>query len=467
MSHERRSLWLLLIGVLLMVALATATPTDARQVWRPFPGGQTRFLSSPAFETFFGGAAGPGKTECGVMEALRQIRHPKYTGVIFRRSYQQLEDARGPISRAKLWYPAYGGQYNIARHEWTFPSGAQIFFRYLENDADLDNYQGAQYAYIFFDELTQFLERQYLYLFSRCRVDEGSGLRAYIRSAGNPGGVGHYWVKKRFITQALANRISYFRRIDDVDTRVDRGTPGAKSRSFVPATFRDNPMIGSDYVDNLEQLDPVTKARLKDGDWDAEDTAGRVYPNWSSILNVIEEADYKPDIAVRWGVDDGYAQGQGIGTESYHPRVILLAQLTPLGGLDVFAEYYRTQESDYLRSIDDVLGWGYPAPELAYIDSSAAMFKANLWKRDIITHGATHPVGEGIKNLRRLICDANGVRLVRVHPRCQNLIRELAGYQQDPHARFENGEPKPLKIDDHGPDALRYLTWSMRYGEST
>ena len=463
MSHERpRRLLLLYAVVIFMVALLAPT-----REWRPFPGGQTRFLSSSAFEAFFGGAAGPGKTECGVMEALRQIRNPLYTGVIFRRTYQQLEDARGPISRSKLWYPVYGGSYNISRHEWTFPSGAQIFFRYLENDADLDNYQGAQYAYIFFDELTQFSERQYLYLFSRCRVDVDSGLRSYIRAAGNPGGVGHYWVKKRFITQAIANKIAYFTRLDDVDTRVDRGHPDARSRIFIPATYRDNPKISPDYIANLSQLDPVTRSQLRDGDWDAESSAGRVFPNWSSTYNVTEEADYKPEVALRWGVDDGYAEGQGVGTESYHPRVILLAQVTPTGGLDIFAEYYRTMESDYLASIDAVLSWPYPPPELAYIDSSAVMFKANLWKRNITTHGATHPVGEGIKNLRRLICDHNGVRLVRVHPRCQNLIRELAAYQQDPHARFDNGEPKPIKIDDHGVDSTRYLAWTMRYTEAT
>jgi hypothetical protein len=460
MKHDRRIL-LLFIVVLLMAALAA--PVSAQRTWKPISREQTDFLSSSAFEVLFGGAAGPGKTECGVMEALRQIRNSLYTGVIFRRSYQMLEDAHGPISRSKLWYPAYGGSYNISRHEWTFPSGAQIFFRYLESDNDLDNYQGAQYAYIFFDELTQFTLRQYLYLFSRCRVDVGSGLRAYIRAASNPTGAGKYWVKKRFNTQAIANKIAYFTRLDDVDTRVEKGHPDATSRSFIPATYRSNPKISPEYIAGLKQLGPVEQAQFLDGDWDIEDTAGRVYPNWSSVYNVTEEAEYKPDLPLRWGVDDGYAEGQGIGTESHHPRVILLGQLTPLGGLDIFAEYYKTQESDYLKSIQTVLDWGYPPPEVAYIDSSAAMFKANLWNKNITTFGATHPVGEGIKNLRRLICDAQGVRLLRVHPRCQNLIRELAAYQQDPHARFDNGEPKPIKIDDHGPDTLRYMTWNLRY----
>lgn len=453
----------LLLGVVLLIA--TAAPA---RIWKPFAGAQTRFLSSPAFETFFGGAAGPGKTECGVMEALRQVINPQYTGVIFRRTFQQLEDARGPISRSKLWYPGYGGVYNIARHEWSFPSGAQIFFRYLENDADLENYQGAQYAYIFFDELPQFTLKQYLYLFSRCRVDEDSGLRAYIRAAGNPGGVGHYWVKQRFITQDLANKIAYFVSAEDdrgntIDTRVPKGTTDSASRCFIPATYRDNPKIGARYLAALNQLDAVTKARLRDGDWDIEDTAGRVYPNWSSIENVTEDADYKSEIGIRWGVDDGYAEGQGIGTDSYHPRVILLAQVTPLGGLDVFAEYYKTQEADYMVSINNALDLGYPPPDVAYIDSSAAMFKANLWKANITTFGATHPVGEGIKNLRRMISDGSGIRQFRVHPRCQNLIREMAAYSQDAHARFDNGEPKPKKIDDHGPDASRYLAWPMRY----
>jgi hypothetical protein len=464
---RRNNRWLSLVTALVfMVAIA-----PDRQVWRPFAGAQTRFLSSPAFEAFYGGAAGPGKTDCLLMEALRQISQPRYNAVLFRQSYPQLEAADGLIARSERWYPALGGSYNAGKHVWTFPSGAHIYLRHLSQMSDLDDQQGAQYQFVGFDELGQFEEKLYLYLFSRCRTDEGSGLRCYIRSAGNPGG--YIWVKRRFVTTGIANKVAYFARIKDKDTRVEKTHADAKSRTFIPATYRDNPMVTAEYLSNLRQLDEVTRLQLMEGDWDAEAGTGRVYPNWSSILNVTEEAEYDPNLGnVYWSIDDGYAVGEGPGTESYHPRVVLLSQVTPLGGLNVFAERYVTGESDYNQTIDAIIGnpdkelesWPYPLPVVAYVDSSAAMFRGALSLRGIPNAGATHAVIEGVRNLRRMVCDANQMRLLRVHPRCENLIEEMGSYLYDDRAQIPGGDRKPRKMNDHGPDALRYRAWPLRYG---
>lgn len=117
------------------------------------------------------------------------------------------------------------------------------------------------------------------------------------------------------------------------------------------------------------------------------------------------------------------------------------------------------------RSLDTVLEWPYPRPELAYVDSSAVELLARIWERSIAATGATHRVSEGIKNVRRLICDGNDVRLMQIHPRCTHLIREMQSYSYDENSKLvEVGEPKPLKIDDHSCDALRYMTWHLRFG---
>lgn len=450
-------------------------------VWKPHPGQQIRFLSSPAFEALFGGQAGPGKTDCLVVEALRQVDHPRYNGILFRRTFNRLEGADGLIARSERWYPAFGGKYNASKHYWRFPSGARIYFGHMQHEWDKQQYQGAQFAYVGFDELTEFEESQYMYLFTRTRVPADSGLRAYVRAATNPGNDGHTWVKRRFITTDIVNKLKYFALIDEVDTVVERSHPDALSRAFYPAKMSDNPSVDPNYRRRiLLNPDPVERARLLDGDWDMTSKAGRVYPNWS-YENISEAADYHDGWDMVWGVDDGYAEGRGPGTESYHPRVILIGQYTPVGGLNIFYEYYRTGESSYKKSIHEVLSapvglpdpynpdtfrppaGAYPEPEAAYIDSSAAMFKGALWENDVYTVGATHPVSEGIKNLRRLIHDGNGVRLLMVHPRCQNLIYEMAAYRQAESNIAQLGEPKPLKLDDHGPDTLRYMAYPLRH----
>lgn len=452
-----------------------------REVWKPHAGQQVSFLSSSAFEALFGGAAGPGKSDCLLVESLRQIENPRYNGILFRRTFNRLEGADGLIARSERWFPSYGGRYNSQKHVWKFPSGSRIYFGHMQHEWDKQQYQGAQFQYIGFDELTEFEESQYMYLFTRCRAPADSGLRSYVRAATNPGNDGHEWVKRRFITTDIVNKQKWFALIDEVDTVVDRGHPDALSRVFYPALLADNPSADPEYRRRiLLNPDPVERARLLDGDWDAYSGAGRVYPNWS-YENISSEADYQPGRDVLWGVDDGYAEGRGPGSESYHPRVILLGQYTPLGGLNIFDEYYRTGESSYEKTIHEVLSmpvglpdrydpktWRRPAgayaePETASIDSSAAMLKGALWEKDVYTVGATHSVSEGIKNLRRLICDGNGVRLFKVHPRCKNLIREMAAYRQVESGVGQGGEPKPLKIDDHGPDSARYMSWSLRH----
>ena len=63
-----------------------------------------------------------------------------------------------------------------------------------------------------------------------------------------------------------------------------------------------------------------------------------------------------------------------------------------------------------------------------------------------------------------MISDAQDKRLLHIHPRCVELIREMELYRYDERSKVAQiGEPKPLKIDDHGPDCVRYLTWHLRY----
>jgi phage terminase large subunit len=211
----------------------------------------------------------------------------------------------------------------------------------------------------------------------------------------------------------------------------------------------------------LDALTGVRFLRGRKGIWAAAE--GVIFDNWSA-KNVTDDAEYNPDLDLYWAVDDGYVYGEGIGTASYHPRVILFMQPTPIGGVNVVDEYYATGELSE-NSIAHALDKPYKKPDRAYIDSSAAELKARLWGADIFTIGATHPVHEGIKNLRALICDADDQRLFRIHPRCVHLNRELSSYRYDDASRLATiGEPKPLKLDDHGPDAARYGTFHMRHG---
>ena len=152
------------------------------------------------YEVLYGGAAGGGKSDYLLMEALRQVGIPHYRALILRKTGPQLREL---IDRSRTLYPAAfpGARYRVTEAEWEFPSGAKIEFGTMQHPEDRIRYQGRRFDFIGFDELTHFTFSEYAYLFSRNRPS-GPGTRCYIRATANPGGVGHGWVKERFIDPA-------------------------------------------------------------------------------------------------------------------------------------------------------------------------------------------------------------------------------------------------------------------------
>lgn len=230
-----------------------------------------------------------------MIEALRQVENPYYRAALFRRTFPELSQSGGLIDRSRMLYPGCEGKYK--RNWWDFPSGARITFSYMMRDVDRLRFQGGQFAYVGFDELTHFSEQQYLYLFSRNRATEGSGLRCCVRAGTNPGGPGHAWVKRRWAAwldkshpnPARSGELRYYARVDDRDTEVSPHHPDAKSRTFIPAFVRDNPYLaGTDYERNLRLLPLVERKRLLDGDWDIMAAAGNVFRReWFKIVQAV------------------------------------------------------------------------------------------------------------------------------------------------------------------------------------
>jgi len=155
-------------------------------LWEPQPR-QAALMSRGEDEALYGGAAGGGKSDCALAEALRQVNIPHYRALILRKTYPQLSQLiERSFSLYKGCFP--GASYNSQAHTWTFPSGAKISFGSLQHVSDRINYQGKAYDFIDFDELTQFMWEEYSYLLSRNRPN-GPGTRVYMRAQANPGRV--------------------------------------------------------------------------------------------------------------------------------------------------------------------------------------------------------------------------------------------------------------------------------------
>lgn len=214
---------------------------------------QAAFMLLDCEEAFYGGAAGGGKSDALLMCALQYVDVRGYSAILFRKSYADLTKPGALMDRAKEWLlPHKNVRWDEKDKKFTFYEPgtklpvSTVQFGYLENPNDRFNYQGGEYQFIGFDELTHIAKICYIYMFSRLRRLKGVNIPLRVRSASNPpeDDSGN-WVRDRFILEGPS-----------------------KGRIFIPAGLDDNPYLDrEEYEKTLDQLDPLSRARLKEGDW--------------------------------------------------------------------------------------------------------------------------------------------------------------------------------------------------------
>ena len=269
--------------------------------WKPISRQQEIFLSLPDTikEAFFGGSAGPGKSECLMMYPIVRgfIKLPRFKALFLRRTYKELE--REIIPRSRELYEAFGGKLNKTSLSWEFESGATIWFGHCENEKDVTTYDSMEINLFLPDELQSFLEYMYLYIgFTRVRTSHPN-LPAIIRAAGMPGGVGHSWVKKRFVDPNPNGGVRLVSR-------------NGNERIYIKSTVVDNPKVSKDYAKGLEELPESEKRAKRYGDWTAyegqvfEEFREKHYPGEPDHAVHIIEPFIIPDwwpriVSIDWG----------------------------------------------------------------------------------------------------------------------------------------------------------------------
>jgi hypothetical protein len=247
-----------------VTAAAPATYDGLPVLWQPHPGPQTQFLTITAHEALYGGAAGGGKSDALLFGALRQVEHPQYRALILRRTFPELREL---MDRALPIFTGIGAMWNASEKRFRFPSGAVVEFGYCESYAEVLQYQGKAYQYIGWDELGQIPEeRIWTYLISRNRPT-APGQRLMMRASANPGGAGHHWLKKRFVSVCPPDGS-----LVAVETPLPDGATILTTRAFVPAKLKDNPTLMENdptYGQRLALLPELEYKWLAEGDWEA------------------------------------------------------------------------------------------------------------------------------------------------------------------------------------------------------
>ncbi|HVL62491.1 MAG TPA: terminase family protein, partial [Microbacterium sp.] len=391
---------------------------------------QAEFLGLACREALYGGAAGGGKSDALLMAALQYVHVPGYSAILFRRTYQDLNLPGAIMARSHEWLAGSGASWNGTDKRWTFPSGAMLSFGYLDTDRDRFRYASAEFQFIGFDELTQFPEGWYRFLFSRLRRLKGSDVPLRMRAATNPGGLGHEWVRRRFIN------------------------PGAPERPFVPAKLDDNPSLdGEEYRQALAELDSTTRKQLEEGLW-IRDVEGLVY-RYSDGRNVIATAPECQRYLL--GIDYGARSPTAfvlIGWRLGDPTVYVMRAWKKAGmsPSEAAEEVQKVQQTVTLsRIIGDTGGLG-----AGYVEEAPYRFKLPIEAAE-----KTNKLGY----IKLLNGDMERGRVKIVLPECEPLATEWLELPW-----HEDREKEVPGFENHCADAMLYawraaFAWTQKEAE--
>lgn len=303
--------------------------------WAPQPGPQTAFLQCPYGDIFFGGARGGGKTEAslGHWYAHHDRWGGEARGIFFRHSGPQLEE---PIARAKsIFVPEMGWTWAEKKQQLTHQDGAVLKFRHLDDPNDAQLYQGHEYTWQCFEELTNWASPDPVdKLIASLR--NSKGVKCVRIATGNPGGPGHGWVKARYIDPAPPMQV--------IRHVLPNGS--AAERVFIPSRVQDNKiLLAADpgYIDRLYQAgdEQLVRAWLE-GDWSV--TLGQFFTEWRPQGHVIPDAEiprhWTRFTSLDWGQRTPFCVGWYAVANGIDP---LGSVIPPAGALVKYREWYGSK----------------------------------------------------------------------------------------------------------------------------
>lgn len=265
--------------------------------------------------TFYGGAKGGGKSH-GLRSIMlwRRFKYPGSVGYIFRKTYKELQ--ANHISRILKQWPQLSDFYYSSEHVLKIPNGSELYFAHCESERDLGKYQGVEIHDLAIEEAGEWPFEFYDTL-KTCNRSGLPGVSPKTILTGNPGGVGHKWLKRLFISKEY------------------EGREKASDYHFIPAKVSDNPALAVSDPEYAERLAGMKNEMLRkaylDGDWDIE--AGQFFGEFRRTVHVVPDfkiPDHWPRI---WGYDWGFA----------HPMALTCLAADEQGTLYLYREFSKAK----------------------------------------------------------------------------------------------------------------------------
>ena len=235
--------------------------------------------------TFYGGAKGGGKSKgLQLIMLFRRFKYPGSHGVIFRRTYPELEGNHiRPLFEA---YPQLRIYWHESKKLLTLPNGSTLQFCHCSNENDVDLYQGREFHDLAIDEAGQWTESMFRKLQGSNRSSKTS-IKPRAILTGNPGGIGHGWLKRIFIEKRFNEREI------------------SQDYAFIQALVDDNEALMANDPEYVRRLDAEPNEALRKayryGDW--EIFAGQFFQEISKDVHFIKPFDI-PNHWNRFGAYD-------------------------------------------------------------------------------------------------------------------------------------------------------------------
>jgi hypothetical protein len=447
-------------------------------IWTPHPGSQVDFLECPIHEVLLHGNRGGGKTDVLLMDFLQDVGvgyGADWRGILFREEYTQLTDI---INKSKKWISQIfpGAKWNGTDHSWRFPEGETLYLRYMRLPGDYWGYHGHEYPWQGWEELTNWATDECYKMMMSTNRSSNPNVPRKIRATCNPAGVGHSWVKHRFIDVAPP-KVVY----RDVET--------GKGRVHIVSSLSENTTLleaDPNYqmtIISAVQDDPVKRKAWIEGSWDI--VAGGFFADlWDSRIHVIPKFPFPKSWDVHrsfdWGSTKPWAVTYGAECNGEQPDVQYGMPYLPKGSVIGVREIYgwngtvntgdqatSADIAERTKSVDDAIELEYrarvrigPADTSIWEVRDGTSIAKNMSDHGLWWHKAYKGSGSRVAGwslIRTMLGAAKRRDLEHPHlyffEDCRHHIRTIPIMQHDPN------KPEDLdsSLEDHCCDSLRYL----------
>ncbi|HOK41776.1 MAG TPA: phage terminase large subunit [bacterium] len=407
---------------------------------------QYKFHTTVADEVVYGGAKGGGKSLALTMEAVAYAL--KYTGAnvyIFRKTFDDLKASivKEILMRVKN-YDNILYKYNQAENYIKFYNGSIIYLRHLKDTKSAYEYNGRSMDFVGIDELTEHTEEVFLVLLSCVRSIKG--YPALFRGTCNPGGVGHNWVKKRYVDAT------------EYGKNVIKDEQTNNTIAFIPAKVYDNKALlkqDPTYINRLNLLNENLRKAYLDGNWDV--FTGQYFTEWDYNIHTIERFQipnyWKKFVSIDWGYNN--------------PCAVLWHAVDNENRIYTYRELYikNTLASDVAKkiremSIGEIIDYYVGSPDMFQkrgLGLKGESIAEIFYQNNINIKPADNNRLLGWNRVREYLgLNADGKPNILIFRNCINLIRTFPLMQFDSH----NLEDISASCEDHALESLRYALMS-------